>query len=126
MNQRRQQNNRQHSTRLPHASSRMQALDQRYFVIFVEMAQLRAAERALSAQWHLWNQQRMALDQEKPQIFVQGLITAFGGPCLLPSAHNWHVRNQNLQRASYRLQFKGVEIQAQLAAYEHELYLIDF
>lgn len=106
-------------------AARIQALDRRYLAIYNQVARLRAAEKALSAKWQLWHQHRMALDHEKPQVFAQGIISAFGGPNLLPNAQNWHYRNQNLQRAAYRLQEKAIEIKAQLEVYEQEMYLID-
>ena len=106
-------------------AARIQALDRRYLAIYNQVARLCAAEKALSAKWQLWHQQRMALDHEKSQVFVQGIISTFGGPNLLPNAQNWHYRNQNLQRAAYRLQEKAIEIKAQLEGYEQEMYLID-
>ncbi len=106
-------------------AARIQALDRHYLAIYQQVARLRAAEKTLSARWQLWHQQRLALDSEKPQVFVQGVISAFGGPNLLPNAQNWHYRNQNLQRAAHRLHEKEIEIKAQLEVCEQELYLID-
>ena len=117
----------QHQQAPQHHSThvRVQALDQRCYAIYVEMARLRASEMALTKKWQVWQQQRIALDHEKGQVFAQGILSAFGGPKLLPDAQNWHYRNQNLQRAENRLKLEGIAIQSALEAYEAELYLIN-